>query len=77
MKGRSIVSGAVVAAVLGLMQLAAAVPSSCKGPTVDLGYGKYRGYHSKEYDLDIWRRYVRHLESTIAFLPCFATYVPP
>lgn len=39
------------------LQLALAAPS-CKGPTVDLGYAKYRGYYEKEYDLNIWKRYV-------------------
>jgi hypothetical protein len=67
--------GAVVAAVFGLVQWAAAVPSSCKGATVDLGYGKYRGYHSKEYGLDIWKRYVRCLiGDDVACLLCFALF---
>lgn len=33
-----------------------AVNAAGVGPLVDLGYAKYRGYYSPEYDLNIFKR---------------------
>lgn len=42
--------------LLTISVLSGIVTAINSGPTVDLGYAKYEGYHNNSYDLNIWKR---------------------